>query len=86
MIVPPIMQRPGLRFVGMETKRGLTSLVFATDDANVVGDGYIRVTMILPGKALFVYTLYDPDTNTIRHFEGRHGDPEMDSWEIIGAD
>ena len=86
MKLPPIMKRPGLRFVGIEEKRGMTTLVFATDDTNVVGDGYVRVTMILPGKALFVYTLYDPETATIRHFEGRYGDPERDSWEIIGAD
>lgn len=83
MTIPPILR--GATFVGMERTTHHTIFIFASNDRDIRGDGYVRVKVVTRGKPTFLYTLYDQETNTIRHFEGPNGDPESDEYEILAA-
>lgn len=83
MHIPPILR--GTTFVGMERYANHTLFVFASNDRDIRGDGYVRVKVITKGRPTFLYTLFDPGTNTIRHFEGPDGDPDKDGYEILAA-
>ena len=83
MNIPPILR--GTTFVGMERFAHHTVFVFASNDRDIRGDGYVRVKVVTKGKPTFIYTMYDPGTNTIRHFEGDQGDPETDGYKILAA-
>lgn len=72
-------------FIGMEVYKHHSVFIFASNNTDIRGDGYVRVSVVAKGMPQFLYTMYDPQTNTIRHFKGDTGDPDKDSYEILSA-
>lgn len=90
LTVPRILQ--GAYFVGIEEHEHHTVLVFRPaklliDDGKQVGsfEGLIRVSIICDGRPTYLYSVFDWQTKTLRHYEGEHGDPDDDDWEVIGV-
>lgn len=75
LYIPKALQ--GADFVGVERHEHYTCLVFRTPRTEYEG-GVIRVVMRFTGEPLFAYSVYDPESQTIVHYEGKHGDPEKD--------
>ena len=81
--IPPVLRR--CVFVGVEEHDHHTSLVFISNDPAVEG-GIVRVVVRFKGKPLYVYTMYDPKSETLVHYEGVSGDPERDKHtEVKGT-
>lgn len=67
----------------MEVHEHHTAFVFVSDDPSVK-DGVIRAEVIAKGaEPIFVYSIVDTDTKTIRHYHGPHGDAEKDKWDEV---
>ncbi len=81
--IPPVLRNA--EFVGMTRKGTLTTMLFASRDRSIRGDGYIRIEIVFSGKPKFLYTRFDFETNTTTHYEGEYGDPERDHSEVLGA-
>lgn len=65
----------------MESYAKHTVLVFSTPEEDNV-TGFIRVKMLVEGKPIYIYQIWDSETNTVCSYEGPHGDPALDEFEI----
>jgi hypothetical protein len=83
LFLPPILQTPGLRFVGLiRMPSGAIALKFTN-----LGDGDIReviVYLITKGMVEYIYSIYDRNTSTTTLYQGIHGNQEDD--EIVDMD
>lgn len=83
LYIPKVLRR--CRFVGFEKGRHHTHLVFVSDDPLIEG-GIVRVVVSFKGGATFLYSVYDPASETIVHYEGTNGDPDLDeATEVKGT-
>lgn len=82
MHVPPVLR--DVDFVGVDDDyEGHVALVFRSRDISIRGDGYVRVTILVKGPPIFVYTRFDPELGTICHYKGPHGDPNLDEVRAV---
>lgn len=80
----PVILR-GCEFIGIVDGERVQTLLFRSPNPNVV-DGFIQVHvrfMAAPPK--YDYSIWDPSTNTVTHYEGISGDPSHDHGEITSA-
>lgn len=81
--IPPILR--GCEFVGIVAGDRVQTMLFRSPDRNVVG-GFVQVNVrFVAGPPTYDYSIWDPSTNTVTHYEGRHGDPSQDHGEITSA-
>ena len=77
--LPPILQTPGLRMLGMgTTDRGLYFKLGSKHPKRMIA-------IVVHGAQVFYeYTMLDPETRTMQTYRGPYGDPEKD--EPTGLD
>jgi hypothetical protein len=81
--IPPVLR--GCRFLGLEAHQHHTNIVFASEDP-VINGGVVRVVVSARGRPEFYYSLYDPESETVVHYHGSHGDPHLDdALEVKGT-
>lgn len=83
--LPPILQTPGLKLVGLREEEGHQYLVFRTSNRRnkpIV----VVVRVFAPGEFIYIYTVTDRRTKTIITYQGPHGDPLRDEADPIGVE
>ena len=64
-------------FIGIEMGDGWTDMLFVSRDHAVVG-GIVRVAATFKGKPIYTYSLYDPESRSVVHYQGTYGEPGKD--------
>ena len=85
IFIPPVLRNT--RFLGIEQFRYHMCVVFASTDPSV-HDGVVRVAMMMKTKEkeiIYIYSVYDSETHTMRHYKGPHGDMEKDEWTDVSG-
>jgi hypothetical protein len=78
--IPKVLR--GCRFAGFEQTQRTTQIIFISDSPLLEG-GVVRVSVSFKGPPQFIYSIYDPESETIVHYEGPHGDPDLDPAEEV---
>lgn len=80
--LPPILQTPGLKLVGMAADGGNQYLIFKTPRRKP--PVMVAVRVVGPGGFVYVYTVINHDTHTMTTYVGPYGDPSKDQSELDG--
>jgi hypothetical protein len=82
LFLPPVLETPGLRFVGMtKMPSGAIALRFQN-----FSDGHVREVLLYvltAGIVEYAYAITDRDLTSTRYYRGQYGNPEKDDMVEI---